>query len=140
GRHCEHPLQLHRSYQQARQAVAIGGQLQGAGPVIHFNDLGFQRILSQFENRAELHLFADEMLGALEEYDRCHHTDLLMTLETLLNRNLNMALSARHLHLHYNSLRYRLQKIEEFTGPFMEEARIRINLELALQIRKTSRE
>jgi DNA-binding PucR family transcriptional regulator len=106
----------------------------------HSNDLGFQRILSQFENRAELHAFADELLGALEEYDRRHSTDLLLTLETLLHSNLNMAVAARSLHLHYNSLRYRLQKIEELTGPFMDDAHQRMNLELALQIRKTSRD
>ncbi len=140
GRRCESALELHRSYKEARQAVAVGSKLRGAGAVIHFNDLGFQRILSQFENRAELHAFADELLGALEAYDRRHHTDLLPTLETLLNSNLNMAVTARLLHLHYNSLRYRLQKIEELTGPFMNDAHQRMNLELALQIRRTSRE
>jgi purine catabolism regulator len=140
GRRCESALELHRSYKEARQAVAVGSKLRGAGTVIHFNDLGFQRILSQFENRAELHAFADELLGALETYDRRHHTDLLPTLETLLNSNLNMAVTARLLHLHYNSLRYRLQKIEELTGPFMNDAHQRMNLELALQIRKTGRE
>jgi PucR family transcriptional regulator, purine catabolism regulatory protein len=136
GRQYDNPLHLHRSYQEARQAVAVGSQLQGAGAVIHYNDLGFQRILFQFENRTELRAFADELLGRLEEYDRRHNTDLLLTLETVLNSNLNMAEAAAHLHLHYNSLRYRLQKIEDLTGPFMDDALQRMNLELALQIRK----
>lgn len=136
GRHCEDALLLHRSYKEARQALSIGSQLQGTGSIIHFNDLGFQRILSQFENYNELHVFADELLGALEEYDQHHDADLLFTLETLLKSNLNMAVTARRLHLHYNSLRYRLQKIEELTGPFMEDAHQRLNLELALQIRR----
>ncbi len=139
GRRCDNVLYLHRSYKEARQAVSVGSQLQGAGSVIHFNDLGFQRLLSQFENRVELHAFADELLGALEDYDRRHNADLLLTLEMLLNSNLNMAVTARQLHLHYNSLRYRLQKIEELAGPFMEDARQRMNLELALQIRRINR-
>ncbi|QBD82759.1 PucR family transcriptional regulator [Ktedonosporobacter rubrisoli] len=140
GRPCEDALHLHRSYREAQQALAIGSQLQGSGTVIHFNDLGFQRILSQFENPAELQAFAEELLGTLIEYDTHHDADLLYTLEVLLNSNLNMAVAARRLHLHYNSLRYRLQKIEELTGPFMDDAQQRMNLELALQIRKANRE
>jgi purine catabolism regulator len=139
GRRCENALSLHRSYQEACQAVAVGSHLRDAGPVMHFNALGFQRILSQFENQRELHAFADEQLGALEIYDQTHHTDLLHTLEVLFNCNLNMVAAARNLHLHYNSLRYRLQKIEELTGPFMDDAHLRVNLELALHIHKMHR-
>ncbi len=140
GRRCGDALQLARSYQEARQAIAIGGQLQDMGAVIHFNDLGFQRILSQFEKRVELYAFADELLGTLEVYDRRHHTDLVHTLDAVLQSNLNMVVAARILHLHYNSLRYRLQKIEEVTGPFMDDARQRLSLELALYIRKMGRD
>src|SRR5262249_13721852 len=34
GRPCENALELHRSYKEARRALAIGSQLQGTGPII----------------------------------------------------------------------------------------------------------
>jgi len=66
GRPCENALLLHRSYKEARQALSIGSQLQGSAPVMHFDDLGFQRILSLFENRSELHTFADQLHTGLD--------------------------------------------------------------------------
>lgn len=140
GRRSIDALHLHHSYNQARQAIAIGSQIDNTNAVVHFDELGFQRILFQFEDRGELHAFANELLGGLEAHDQRHQMNLLKTLEVVLDSNLNMVMAANRLHLHYNSLRYRLQKVVDLVGPFMNDAQLRMNLELALQIRKLRRD
>jgi purine catabolism regulator len=139
GRPCNDPLKLHISYEEARQALIIGTNVWGQGAITHFEDLGVYRILHHHPDKAELDAFAEEMLGKLIEYDRKRNTDLVETLDVLMDCNLNISVAARRLYLHYNSLRYRLQKIEELIGPFVDDAHQRFNLQFALRIRKARR-
>jgi purine catabolism regulator len=136
GRAYSDPLKLHLSYEESRQALTIGAKVWGSGAVTHFEDLGVYRILHHHPDKAELDNFAEEVLGKLIEYDRKRNTDLVDTLDVLMDCNLNISVAARRLYLHYNSLRYRLQKIEELIGPFVDDAHQRFNLQFALRIRK----
>lgn len=55
-------------------------------------------------------------LSRLKQYDKANHADLYETLYTYLRNNCNMAETARQLHLHRNSLLYRLNQIKDQAG------------------------
>ncbi|WP_083949515.1 PucR family transcriptional regulator [Herbidospora yilanensis] len=122
------------AYAQALKAARVGRQLHGNGAVAHFDQLGVYRLLSLVNDTAELHAFVRETLGALAGDDDAENADLRRTLHVLLETNLNVAETARRLHFHYNTLRYRIGKLERLLGNFTEDAHLRLNLTLALHV------
>ncbi|MBV9594713.1 MAG: PucR family transcriptional regulator ligand-binding domain-containing protein [Actinobacteria bacterium] len=125
--------ELAEAYSAARKALAVGRRVGGRGSVSHFDDLGVYRLLSLVPDPGELRLFAGETLGELAR-DTSEARDLRKTLQTLLDTNLNVAETARELHFHYNTLRYRITKLERLVGPFTSDAHLRLNVSLALQV------
>jgi purine catabolism regulator len=122
------------AYNQALKAARVGRQLHGPGAVAHFDQLGVYRLLSLVNDTAELHAFVRETLGNLATDDDAENADLRRTLQVLLETNLNVAETARRLHFHYNTLRYRIGKLERMLGNFTDDAHLRLNLTLALHV------
>lgn len=121
------------AYAEARKAVTVGRRVRGRGSVSYFDSLGVHRLLSLVPDAAELRSFAVEALGDLAG-STAEAADLRRTLQTLLDTNLNVAETARILHFHYNTLRYRITKIERIVGPFTTDPALRLDISLALQV------
>lgn len=127
------PSGLPQAYEQARDALRVGRRMQGAGALADFDSLGVHRLLSLVNDTAELQAFVTETLKSLAEPTPVA-ADLRTTLDVLLETNLNVAETARRLHFHYNSLRYRILKLERIVGPFTEDPALRLSLTLALRV------
>ncbi|HEY2044777.1 MAG TPA: PucR family transcriptional regulator ligand-binding domain-containing protein [Jatrophihabitans sp.] len=127
------PKDVAIAYGQARKSVSVGRRVHGHGSVSHFDSLGVHRLLSLVPDTAELTSFATEVLAELAG-DTLDAADLRLTLQTLLDTNLNVAETARALHFHYNTLRYRIGKLERIVGPFTTDPHLRLDVSLALQV------
>ena len=134
GRTALDPLDLHRSFGEARRALSIGRWAHGPGKVTTFDHLGLDRLLVAVPG-PEAEAFCAVVLGPLEAYDAERGTTLVATLETFLATR-NAALAARRLYLHYNTLKNRLAKIEEIIGPYLEDPDRCLSLALALRLRR----
>jgi PucR family transcriptional regulator, purine catabolism regulatory protein len=128
------PEDIPGAYEQARKALHVGRQLHGPRALAHFDDLGVFRLLSLIDDTQELTDFVDETLGPLASGTSSEAADLRETLQMLLDTNLNVAETARRLHFHYNTLRYRINKLERMIGPFTTDPNLRLDLALALRI------
>lgn len=133
GRVARGVAELPAAYEQARTAVTVGRRVHGGGGVAHFDRLGIHRLLGLVPDGAELRAFLHETLGPLAA-ETAEAADLRHTLETLLDNNLNVAETARRLHFHYNSLRYRIAKLERLLGPLTADPNLRLDLAVALRI------
>lgn len=127
---------LAAAYQEAMRALEVGRQLAGGQGLRHYDSLGVYRLLLQVGEQAELRRFAEEVLGPLATDAKEEYAGLRETLQMLLDHNLNVAETARALFFHYNTLRYRISKLENIVGPFTEDPGLRLSLALALQIMK----
>jgi purine catabolism regulator len=124
---------LPTAYDQARKAVLVGRRMRGPGAVAHFDSLGVHRLLSLVSDPEELRSFAAEVLRGLAA-ETTEANDLRNTLQVLLDTNCNVAETARSLHFHYNTLRYRIGKLESIVGPFTTDADLRLDIALALRV------
>jgi purine catabolism regulator len=127
------PIAIAFAYAQARRAASVGRRTHGPGGVSHFDSLGVHRLLSLIADADELRSFANEVLGELAG-DGSSAADLRATLQALLDTNLNVAETARLLHFHYNTLRYRIAKLERIIGPFTSDPHLRLDVALALKV------
>jgi purine catabolism regulator len=126
---------LRRSFDQAREALALARGLFCGDRVLAFGDLGVYRLLCQLQDSEELAGFYGQTLGSLARYDAAHNTELVSTLEAFFAHHGNVSQAAESLHLHRNSLLYRLERIGEITGLDLSDADDRFSLQLALKIR-----
>jgi purine catabolism regulator len=124
------------AYECARQSLQIGSAQEagGTGRVTHYEDLGLFRVVSVAENPAGVERFCLDAIGPLLAYDRENDTNLAVTLRTFLEHNQNSARTAKLLFVHYNTLRYRIDRAKEILGDFSEKPQQRLEIELALQL------
>jgi purine catabolism regulator len=125
---------LPQAYEEALSAVSVGRQLHGDSAVTHFDGLGIFRLLALIPDSADLRRFVDESLGPLAHDDVAENADLRRTLSILIDTNMNVAETARLLFFHYNTLRYRIVKLEKMLGPFTSDPQLRLKLALALKV------
>ncbi|RJL32538.1 PucR family transcriptional regulator [Bailinhaonella thermotolerans] len=77
--------------------------------------------------------FAARLLEPVIRYDREHQSDLVRTLEAFLDCSGSWNVCAARLHIHVNTLRYRVHRIEELTGRDLGTLADRVDLFLALR-------
>jgi hypothetical protein len=77
--------------------------------------------------------FRDRVLGPLRDYDAERGSDLVHTLEVFLECSGSWSRCAARLHVHVNTLRYRIRRVEELTGRDLGTFEDRVDLFLALR-------
>lgn len=129
-------MQFREAYDCAKQSLQIGRvfQAQPRSVVTHYEDLGIFRIISLTESPASIERFCHDTLGAVLTYDRQNGTELVETLRVFLEQNQNLAQAAKVLNVHYNTLRYRLDRIKELLGDALERPHQRLTIEVALHL------
>ena len=117
---------------EAEQALAMGRRLFGLDSATAFSDLGLYRLLYALQPLPELRDFRDQLLARLRAKDR--GGELLKTLGAYLATNGSPTDAADRLHLHRNTVLYRLRRIEDLLQADLRDAEVRLSLHLALKI------
>lgn len=127
---------LQRSYQEARHALVLGVEMAPTGRTYYFANLGVYPLLLPLVGTPEAEAFLEETLGTLESYDRRSNSELIRTLDAYFANEENLGKTAGALHLHRNSLAYRLRRVQEISGISLEDAEGRFRVQLALKLRR----
>jgi len=123
---------LRRSLVQARQACELGRR-RGGGTVVSHDLTGSHALLLALQDQDVLDAFRESLLAPLEDYDARHDGSLVMSLRTFLETGGRWQETADLLHVHVNTLRHRLERVEGLTGRQLDSTPDRVDLWLALQ-------
>jgi purine catabolism regulator len=132
GRRVDSPAELPRSFVEASRAVHVGRWAKGRHVTEVFDQLGLERLLSATPTE-DLTEFVQQAIGPLVTHDRDHQSGLVETLTAWLETR-NMAESARRLHVHYNTLKNRMERIEAIIGPVLNDAAHALECEVAIYV------
>jgi sugar diacid utilization regulator len=131
---CRDPRDVARSYAQAQRTTQTLKRLGRAGTVSAFGDLGILRLLLQVPDLAELRSFAADVLGKLSLHEQEHKSEYLTTLACYFRENNSPQRASRILHVHPNTVAYRVKRIEEITGLHLDNYTDRLIAQVALEI------
>jgi hypothetical protein len=131
---CRDPREVARSYAQAQRTTQTLQRLSRSGAVSAFGDLGILRLLLQVPDLAELRSFAADVLGKLSMHEHEHKSEYLTTLACYFRENNSPQRASRILHVHPNTVAYRVKRIEEITGLQLDNYTDRLIAQVALEI------
>ncbi|MEZ4731960.1 MAG: helix-turn-helix domain-containing protein [Caldilineaceae bacterium] len=134
GRPGVKPSDWLQSQQQARESWRLGKEWKGA-PVTYFGDLGLYQLLTTLGSNAEAARFYRRTLGRLLQYDETKNAELVQTLEAFFECHGNASQTASRLHIHRNTLTYRLEQISSITQLDLDDPDARFSLQFALKLR-----
>jgi purine catabolism regulator len=124
------------SYREGEQSLTMGARLYGGGRVTNFADLGLHRLLFAMSGQPELREFFEDQVSPLVEYDRRTGAGLMKTLSAFFHCHGSPTEIAHLLHLHRNTVLYRLRRIEEIGRLRLDDPQTRLNLHLCLKVRE----
>lgn len=126
--------ELSLSYHQAQQAVKLQKKRRLENQIASYEDLGLYKLIFALEGNAILETIRGDMLGELEQYDAIKGTDYLPFLRKYFEMDGSMVQMADELHMHRNSIIYKLKKIEEILNVSMNNKMDITRLMIALMI------
>ncbi|MDY3874645.1 MAG: PucR family transcriptional regulator ligand-binding domain-containing protein [Megamonas funiformis] len=124
------------SYEQASKCINLAIKQKQKNMIYYYEQLGLYQLFYDINNKTLLENFVHNILYSLMAYDKKYNTNLIQTLEVYLNKNCNLNQTAETLFIHRNTIKYRLQRIEEITNTSLNDAFTRLNFFNAILIKK----
>ncbi|WIX78826.1 helix-turn-helix domain-containing protein [Amycolatopsis carbonis] len=120
------------AFEVARHALSLAAQREGDVVVVPAAALGVHQLLlagASTDLRAALRR---RLLGPLLDYDAEQHSDLVRTVRVFLECSGSPTRAAKTLHIHVNTLRYRIGRAAELLGVDLTDFVAQVDVYLAL--------
>ncbi|MFC9734525.1 PucR family transcriptional regulator [Streptomyces roseolus] len=125
---------LRGALEEARHARRVAAARPGRVCAAGHHELASHVLLLPFVPDDVRRAFTARLLDPLRDYDRRHRAELIPTLEAFLDCDGSWTRCASRLHLHVNTLRYRVGRIEQLTGRDLSRLEDKLDFFLALRM------
>ncbi|WP_326700724.1 PucR family transcriptional regulator ligand-binding domain-containing protein [Streptomyces sp. NBC_01754] len=125
---------LRGALEEARHARRVAAARPGPVCAAGHHELASHVLLLPFVPDDVRRAFTARLLDPLRDYDRRHRAELIETLEAFLDCDGSWTRCASRLHLHVNTLRYRVGRIEQLTGRDLSRLEDKLDFFLALRM------
>ncbi|CCH30311.1 PucR family transcriptional regulator ligand-binding domain-containing protein [Actinosynnema sp. NPDC047251] len=124
---------LRGAAEEAAHARRLGERRAGRTCVVAGEEIALHQLLLAGVPEELRGSLRRRVLGPVLDYDAEHGTDLVGTLRVFLDRSGSWTAAAGQLHVHVNTLRYRMGRVEDLLGVDLADFTVRVDLYLALQ-------
>ncbi|MEV3855554.1 PucR family transcriptional regulator ligand-binding domain-containing protein [Streptomyces sp. NPDC050095] len=125
---------LRGALEEARHARRVAAARTGLVCAAGHQELASHVLLLPFVPDDVRRAFTARLLDPLRDYDRKHRAELIPTLEAFLDCDGSWTRCATRLHLHVNTLRYRVGRIEQLTNRDLSRLEDKLDFFLALRM------
>ncbi|WP_369173353.1 PucR family transcriptional regulator [Streptomyces sp. R28] len=125
---------LRGALEEARHARRVAAARTGRVCAAGHQELASHVLLLPFVPDDVRRAFTARLLDPLRDYDRRHRAELIPTLEAFLDCDGSWTRCATRLHLHVNTLRYRVGRIEQLTSRDLSRLEDKLDFFLALRM------
>ena len=127
---------LKDSVTEAKHALNMLHMCKRTGQYRMHEEMGIYQLLFSIKDDSILKRIIEEQIGILQVYDQENISDLLTTLDVYLQEDCNITNTTQRLYVHRNTVKYRINRIQELLGKDLHDVNVQFNLRLAFKIRK----
>ncbi|MFM1650762.1 helix-turn-helix domain-containing protein [Brevibacillus sp. B_LB10_24] len=131
GRICQQLPELRKSYEDAGKCLEYSRKLAHGSNIVFYDQLGATKLFLKL-NDVEILDFAKELFAPLLAYSHQSKKALIETLEKYVE-TYNYHHTAQQLHIHINTLKYRLGRIQEILEIDFDNEEDRFNTSISLK-------
>ena len=124
--------QLYRVYVETRDLLYLKDRLGVQEAVSRYEDAIVELAVAGLEGKLDPHSIAGDSVAKLTAYDQKYGQESLPTLKAYVECSFDLKRTAEKLHVHVNTMRYRVSRLREIMGIDLTDSRIIFELVLAL--------
>lgn len=126
------PVNFCELYEKANRAVVISGSMDDSSSV-HYDDIGIYEVAFQLMQNKNTWIMVEKTIGRLAEYDNVRGSNLLLTLDCILEHG-SLKTVSQKLFIHHNTVIWRKRKIEIILEMHLDKMETKMLLLLYLKI------
>ncbi len=128
--------QFKKAALDAKSSMEISKKLFGKNSIGDFKKLGVYKLLFSINNNDIMISLYNDVLGKLNNSDKNSYKELMTSLEVYIDENRNIGNAADRLFIHRNTMKYRINKIEQILKCDLKDDKTIFNIILCIKIGK----
>jgi PucR family transcriptional regulator, purine catabolism regulatory protein len=125
---------VHEGYNQALSSLELWEVVQPTEVLCYYDKLGVYPLVSHLSNQEPIKEQLFSYIQPLHEYDRKNNSKLIETLIAYLQCGGNIKETAQILFCHYNSIVYRIERIQQLMHMDLKDPEVRFQLQMAVKV------
>lgn len=129
-------LDLSGAFREMKAIQSVYQRLGLEKPLTYYEDILLYHFMEVASKEADLNMFCSPVVHQLDRYDKENGTLLKQSLEAYVESSRNIQRAAKKLHIHKNTLYYRLKRAEELFELDLNDENLCFNLQFSFRMQR----
>lgn len=134
---CNSLKYINYAYEEAGFSLNMGKKLKNTGKAVYiYDDFMIYHLLYEMSGHPTLSKLYKNTIGRIKKHDEENNTELLKTVEALIECDFSISSTSDKLFIHRNTLYKRVNKINEILDSNIDKSENRLILQIALKLKE----